>query len=142
MFRGWGYSHVLTCSKPLRNVGNALFIVVLAALLPYYTYVCACATRFAVWSVCVMCVVCVSKDGAQLQTGFGWHWRGIRMLLRLTTYDNMKWVYPALAIFEVSASDTCFSFSIDSCFMVSLRRPISSACCMILASLLCMYGSN
>nr|DAY73991.1 MAG TPA: hypothetical protein [Caudoviricetes sp.] len=64
------------------------------------------------------------------------------MVLRLTTYDNMKWVYPALAIFEVSASDTCFSFSIDSCFMVSLRRPISSACCMILASLLCMYGSN
>ena len=32
------------------------------------------------------------------------------MVLRLTTYDNMKWVYPALAIFEVSASDTCFSF--------------------------------
>lgn len=38
-------------SKPLRNVGNALFIGVLAALLPYYTYVCACATRFAVRGV-------------------------------------------------------------------------------------------
>nr|DAK76992.1 MAG TPA: Protein of unknown function (DUF1178) [Caudoviricetes sp.] len=44
----------MTCYKPLRNVGNALFIGVLAALLPYYTYVCACATRFVVWSVCVM----------------------------------------------------------------------------------------
>ena len=44
----------LACSKPLRNVWNALFIGVLATLLPYYTYVCACATRFAVWSVCVM----------------------------------------------------------------------------------------
>lgn len=55
--------------------GTPCFIGVLAALLPYYTYVCACATRFAVWSVCVMRVVCVSKDGAPLQTGangIGW----------------------------------------------------------------------
>nr|DAI35049.1 MAG TPA: hypothetical protein [Caudoviricetes sp.]DAT21362.1 MAG TPA: hypothetical protein [Caudoviricetes sp.] len=40
----------------------------------------------------------------------------------------MKWVYPALAIFEVSASDTCFSFSIVICRICSFNRPISSAC--------------
>ena len=81
----------------MRNVGNALFIVVLAALLPYYTYVCACATRFAVWSVCVMCVVCVSKDGAPLQTGFGWGWNGIRIVLEELgdASNNLKYVHDA-----------------------------------------------
>ena len=59
-------------------LGNALFIGVLATLLPYYTYVCACATRFAVWSVCVMRVTCVSDetdesdDGAQAAYVVAW----------------------------------------------------------------------
>ena len=53
------------------------------------------------------------------------------MVLRLPPYDTMKWVYPALAIFEVSASDACFSFSIVICRILSLRHPISSACCLM-----------
>lgn len=68
----------MACYKPLRNVGNALFIGVLAALLPYYTYVCACATRFAVCCVCVMRAMRVSDesdesdDGAQAAYVVAW----------------------------------------------------------------------
>lgn len=57
------------------------------------------------------------------------------MVLRLATYYKVKWVYPALAIFEVSASDTCFSFSIVICRSCSFNRPISSACSRMVVSL-------
>ena len=64
---------------------------------PIIPTVCACATRFAVWSVCVMCVVCVSKDGAPLQTGFGWGWNGIRIVLEELgdASNNLKYVHDA-----------------------------------------------
>lgn len=33
------------------------------------------------------------------------------MVLLLATYNDMEWIHPALAIFEVSASNTCFLFN-------------------------------
>ena len=53
----------------------------------------------------------------------------ICQVLWLTTCNDVKNRYPALAISEVDASDTCFSFSIVICRICSFNRPISSACC-------------
>ncbi len=64
------------------------------------------------------------------------------MVLRLTTYYNMKWVHPALAIFEVAASETCFSFSIVICLICSFNLPISSACSRMVVSLSLMSSRS
>ena len=46
---------------------------------------------------CALCVWCVSKDGAPLQTGFGWGWSGIRIVLEEfgDASNNLKYVHDA-----------------------------------------------
>ena len=54
------------------------------------------------------------------------------------TFDNLKRIYPMFAVLEEWTLETSLSFSKVSCRICSLSRPISSACCIILASFLCI----
>lgn len=69
--------------------------------------------------------------------GRGTSWGMIGGTLRFPSpvYGNSKSAYPTFAVPEMDASDTCFPFSRFIWRICSLRRPISSACSLIVFSL-------
>ena len=103
--------------------GCLLLIYIIAKCLNYSVFLVFIPV-FARFFVCVV-LLCV----------LAWIYvLNVWLFMLMPAVDDFQMFYPTLAMLPFAAPEAFFCFSLSSCAMRSLSRPISSACCVICAT--------